>query len=744
MDKKIIKDHLTKRFLSEEVTPGISTANKIKKDNAKINKDGVKDEAKNSLDYNKSLKQDKDTSKMAPNKYSYDDKFEKTYHDEMEIMNGQEMIQYDSKPDSRFTERALDAIEGSAKMGNQGGIGNAQATWGASSDDFGKNLVKRIKSSEKKRNEQTPTLNLRGRDIQADIKDTGHKPYAFEKSVKEGVNELTKGYVNKIRTKVQDFSNDVDSPTHNDPIIKNRMSLATKKLGQYINPEIKSYVERLGGGIEDSTTSETIILTFPKISMNPNEQAKVYVHVTPNKAKLENGTIKDVSEKIQTLLPKIISKIQADMASPKEPEPNSPNALENKNNNNNNPQIKESMKRLKFKSEFNGVGNALKLIPEGYKVDNKVFEMTDGNETYRIRWEGNLSEGKAVVLTASDKKMVNEDINRMKELFGYKSQETLGLVKGNARINENKVFGDIWNKSKQLLGESEEIESADATEGNLDTAVSHAAEAKKHVEGSVSTDKGTQAPKAKEGDASKAVSQAPEAKKHVEGSASAEKGTQAPAPKQGHWEDAAISQAAEAKKHVHLKEAEMEEEMMDEETMEDESLMKEIEEDMMKYEMMKGNMMEEEGEEEEGEEEEDSWNKPEADDDSSDEKEPTAADIKKTGIPIGADDNEEDDIVVPTIAKSNVRLLQSPSTGEYWIDNNGVKSKVPDMYINIASDKSKKGAQKAAIILKKMEADAEYDDDTYEKTDFGLDEYAETHQNPETGETHHTTKGMKK
>jgi hypothetical protein len=430
MDKKIIKDHLTKRFLSEEVTPGISMANKIKKDNAKVNKDGVKAVAKDSTDYNKSLKQDKDTSKMAPNKYSYDDKFEKTYHDEMEIMNGQEMIQYDSKPDSRFTERALDAIEGSAKMGNQGGIGNAQATWGASSDDFGKNLVKRIKSSEKKRNEQTPTLNLRGRDIQADIKDTGHRPYAIEENNK---------------------------PTKNLEI-----------------------------------------------------------------------------------------------------------------NNNNNPQIKESMKRLKFKSEFNGVGNALKLIPEGYKVDKKVFEMTDGNETYRIRWEGNLSEGKAVVLTASDKKLVNEDINRMKELFGYKSQETLGLVKGNARINENKVFGDIWNKSKQLLGESEEIESANATEGDLDTAVSHAAEAKKHVEGSVSTDKGTQAPKAKEGDASKAVSQAAEAKKHVEGSASAEKGTKAPAPKQGHWEDNVKGQAAEAKKHVHLKETEMEEE----------DLMKEIEEDM--------------------------------------------------------------------------------------------------------------------------------------------------------------------
>ena len=183
MDKKIIKDHLTKRFLSEEVTPGINMANKIKKDNAKVNKDGVKAVAKDSTDYNKSLKQDKDTSKMAPNKYSYDDKFEKTYHDEMEIMNGQEMLQYDSKPDSRFTERAIEAIEGSSKMGNNPEWANVvEKQQGFEGPEFGKNLVKRIKSSTKKRSDDTPTLNLRGRDIQADLEDTGHRPYAIEEN----------------------------------------------------------------------------------------------------------------------------------------------------------------------------------------------------------------------------------------------------------------------------------------------------------------------------------------------------------------------------------------------------------------------------------------------------------------------------------------------------------------------------------------------------------------------------------
>ena len=605
MDKKKIQDYLTKAFLSEEVTPGIAVTNQMNKKNAKVNKDGLKAIEKDSLDYNKGLKQDSETSKMAPNKYNYTDDFQKTYHDEMEIMNGQEMNQYDNKPDSRFTQRAKDGIQGSSTMGNNPEWANVvPKQQGFEGPDFGKNLVKKIEASIKKRAEQTPTLNLRGADIQAELEDNGHKPYAIQ---------------------------------------------------------------------------------------------------------------------------------------------------ENNNNNNKNPQIKESMKRLRFKNEFKGLGNALKLIPEGYRVNNKEFEMTDGNETYRIRWEGNLSEGRAVVLTAADKTLVNEDITRMKELFGYKSQDTLGLVKGNARINENKVFGDIWNKTKNLITEAEDIESAKVAKGNWEEEKMKAPEATKHVQGSVSTDKGTQAPKAKVGDASKAVSQAPEAKKHVEsgaskgtatkpkqgnwdevsggekmmeieapsalegywdeismsqsadakkhvqGSTSTDKGTQAPAPKQGRWEEAGISQAAEAKKHVHLTESER--------------LMQEIEKDMKK--LAEGGDLPEPPEEKlpvyEGEDEEDddvettdSWNSSDDEDDET-EAEPTAV---EPSVPMGGDD-EDDDVVVPT--KSNVRLLQSPSTGEYFIDDNGRTTKVPDEYLTIASDKSKKGAQKAAIILSKMESGGLYE-----------------------------------
>jgi hypothetical protein len=178
--------------------------------------------------------------------------------------------------------------------------------------------------------------------------------------------------------------------------------------------------------------------------------------------------------------------------------------------------------------------------------------MTDGNESYRIRWEGTLKSGNAVILTASDKEMMNEDIQKMKQLMGYKPQDTLGLVKGKARISENNEFNTFYNKTKKLLGETEDIDGQDAeSEGQFDDAdINQAAEAKKHVQGSTSTDKGTVAPKPKLGTWDKiSVPHAAEAKKHIQGGVSDSKGTMAPKPKLGNF-DTKKPQSPEAKKHM--------------------------------------------------------------------------------------------------------------------------------------------------------------------------------------------------
>lgn len=307
MDKNNIKTLLSKTFISEANVPGLDVTNKAKAESDKANKKAIKDMEKELSDYDKeSKKQPKDVQN--PVKFNYTDDSEAEYHQEMEIMNGQEMIQYDRTPSEEYKKRAEEAIEGSSRMGNNPEWANVVAPGQGGDPTFGKKLVKAIKASEKKRNQQTPTSKMFGDDWEV-VEDMGHKAYAFE------------------------------------------------------------------------------------------------------------------------------------------------------NKENNKEIIKESnkMKRLTFKKPFNGVDNALNLIPESYKVDNKTFEMFDGNESYKVRWEGSLNEGKGVVLTASNKEMVNEDMKKIFHLMGYKSEETLGNLKGSERLNENKKFSDIWSKTKTILTESEDM-----------------------------------------------------------------------------------------------------------------------------------------------------------------------------------------------------------------------------------------------------------------------------------------------
>lgn len=226
-------------------------------------------------------------------------------------------------------------------------------------------------------------------------------------------------------------------------------------------------------------------------------------------------------------------------------------------NENNNINKKDKMKRLVFKKPFNGLSNALDLIPESYRVDDKEFEMTDGNESYKMRWEGTLNEGRAIVLMGSTKELVNEDIAKIKHLMGYSSEKTLGNLKGNQRLDENQRFSDIWGKTKSLLIESEDIDGQDAPEGEWDEETMKAAEATKHVEGSVSKEKNfPNSPAPKHGQFADVKKKATEATKDVEGSVANEKNyPNTPSVKTGEWDKSVKGQAADAKKHIHMHES---------------------------------------------------------------------------------------------------------------------------------------------------------------------------------------------
>jgi hypothetical protein len=593
-------------------------------------------------------------------------------------------------------------------------MGNAEAMEGVSSDDFGKERLKNAEASAKKRKDQTDNILSFGDVIMELPKGSKpakvHSAYATNESVNE--KPISENISDKLR---ENLTNLVARIGANETAVKlvNKLS-QTGMISDF--PDSMEY----GSGI--------------------NRVASM----------LEKGNFEMAIKSAKSLASKLEKQAMKDMGM-------------FENNDNNKPQIKETMKRLKFNKNgdkpFEGVnltqklGHALTLIPESYRVDNKEFEMTDGSVSCNVRWEGTLNEGKAVVLLASDKSMINEDMQKMKHLMGYKSQDTLGTVKGLARLDENVAFGNIWNKTKTLL-EGEDIESAKAKTGNLEDIKKNAPEATKHVEGSVSKDKGTQAPAAKEGDLDDAVSHAAEAKKHVEGSVSTDKGTQAPAAKSGnledikkkapeatkhvtmkesmyegaeeeteekeeegivkevsssdniegtkaangHWEDVNVPHAAEAKKHVHMGteskakvETEAKEEVVaegitlngtffapiNENYMEEEGMVKEDEDEedygtnaLTGEKLPKPDPIVEEEEEEEGD---DDWNK--GDDEEGDVDAEPADDEIASDIPSVDDEEDEDDVVVPSApaAKAGPRLMVSQSTGEYFIVGGGPK-----------------------------------------------------------------------
>ena len=114
-------------------------------------------------------------------------------------------------------------------------------------------------------------------------------------------------------------------------------------------------------------------------------------------------------------------------------------------------------KRLKYSTEFESTDQALTLIPEHHKVDGNMFQLTDNNNYITVRWEGNKENGEGVVLLHKNNKLMNEQMDRMKYLFGHsmgKEQTKTGVIK------EETAFKNILKdtrdlKKKSLVSEQE-------------------------------------------------------------------------------------------------------------------------------------------------------------------------------------------------------------------------------------------------------------------------------------------------
>ena len=126
-----------------------------------------------------------------------------------------------------------------------------------------------------------------------------------------------------------------------------------------------------------------------------------------------------------------------------------------------------TIKRLTYKTEFVNENIAFNLIPEDFKKNNLVFEMTDGNRLMKIRWEGNKN-GRPIVLLSKDTKKISQELEKMHHLFEYNSREN--LTKTNL-LTEDQEF-------RMMIGK---VKSVNEVESQPDTSTS-AKEIEKSVE----------------------------------------------------------------------------------------------------------------------------------------------------------------------------------------------------------------------------------------------------------------------
>lgn len=99
-------------------------------------------------------------------------------------------------------------------------------------------------------------------------------------------------------------------------------------------------------------------------------------------------------------------------------------------------------KRLTFKhSVFLGEEHMLSHIPDEFKINGQRLIMKDSADNeYLVEWvvddNKNISEGN--VISYSNKRKLNEELNRIKDLYNYKSSDYFNTTNAQSRLFEDK------------------------------------------------------------------------------------------------------------------------------------------------------------------------------------------------------------------------------------------------------------------------------------------------------------------
>jgi hypothetical protein len=108
----------------------------------------------------------------------------------------------------------------------------------------------------------------------------------------------------------------------------------------------------------------------------------------------------------------------------------------------------KKIKMLTFKNtQFISEGHMMTRIPDEYKKEGNRFVMKDSADNqYLVEWHAK----EPMVSKKPNMKLVNEQKERMKELWGYKSAEAKTST-SSFRVQEDKGFNDMVNKARKLM-----------------------------------------------------------------------------------------------------------------------------------------------------------------------------------------------------------------------------------------------------------------------------------------------------
>ena len=264
--------------------------------------------------------------------------------------------------------------------------------------------------------------------------------------------------------------------SHNEfnPRIGDKVESEDKKNNEKAVDDIMKQSKEFDGGITDKkkNTNKEDVQDFNKTTLDVNfasepgdaykERVKAQVHGFPSVDNEKNSKIEEENDSLdfngnkdfydaQKKKAEEIGQAETDIKHaglkarelPKENFKNDTLFKENK-----------TMKRLHFKNTvFLSEAQMLKKIPDEFKSADGRFIMKDASGTeYLVEcsYSPELKYGKLKVINKSNKEQINEQLDRMRQLFDYNSSSYMGGTTSVSRKTESNGLSEMIDRVKQI------------------------------------------------------------------------------------------------------------------------------------------------------------------------------------------------------------------------------------------------------------------------------------------------------